>query len=153
MNLSEGKAMTSDHHLLRETKFDLHAETKGPALYEAASMIKYLIEGSADGFAYYLSEEVDDAPVVRGSGTHRQSGRAPVVILQQEGIFRTNCLDCLDRTNLVQTIISQIAIEAFLGHREQRASPDFWMRHSSLWADNGDVGVPCSDYSQSLLIL
>lgn len=28
---------------------------------------------------------------------------------------------------------------SFLGHRGQRAASDFWMRHSSLWADNGDA--------------
>lgn len=61
-----------------------------------------------------------------------------VVVLQQEGVFRTSCLDCLDHTNLIQTLISQMAVEAFLGHRGQFAASDFWMRHSSLWADNGD---------------
>jgi hypothetical protein len=32
-----------------------------------------------------------------------------------------------------------MAIESFLGHRGERAASDFWMRHSSLWADNGDA--------------
>ena len=31
-----------------------------------------------------------------------------------------------------------MALEEFLTHRRERASSDFWMRHSSLWADNGD---------------
>lgn len=128
---------SKDHQLLRETEFDFHAETKGPNGYEAASMVRNLIEESADGFAYYLSEEVDDA--TDASGQNEKSHLRPVVVLQQEGVFRTNCLDCLDRTNLIQTIISQMAIEAFLGHRGERATSDFWMRHSSLWADNGDA--------------
>jgi hypothetical protein len=130
-------ANSQDHQLLKETEFDFHAETKGPGGYEAASMVRHLIEESADGFAYYLSEEVDDTP--DDSKQSEKSQSRPVVVLQQEGVFRTNCLDCLDRTNLVQTIISQMAIEAFLGHRGERASSDFWMRHSSLWADNGDA--------------
>lgn len=49
-----------------------------------------------------------------------------------------SCLDCLDRTNLVQSLISQMAIEQFVLQHGERASSDFWMRHSSLWADNGD---------------
>ncbi|KAI9826467.1 MAG: hypothetical protein M1819_007360 [Sarea resinae] len=73
-----------------------------------------------------------------GDPAMRRPHKISSVVLQQEGIFRTNCLDCLDRTNLIQTIISQMAIESFLGHRRERASPDFWMRHSALWADNGD---------------
>ena len=122
-----------DQQLLRETEFDFHAETKGPNGYEAASLIRRLIENSAEGFAYYLSEEIEDQ--TDESKPHRRT----VVVLQQEGVFRTNCLDCLDRTNLIQTIISQMAIEAFLGHQGERAASDFWMRHSSLWADNGDA--------------
>ncbi|RDW77073.1 hypothetical protein BP6252_05126 [Coleophoma cylindrospora] len=129
-----GEKDAHDHQLLRETEYDFHAETKGPKGYEAASMIRRLIENSADGFAYYLSEEVED-PVEDAPGRGR---RRTVSVLQQEGVFRTNCLDCLDRTNLIQTIISQMSLESFLAHRGEHASPDFWMRHSALWADNGD---------------
>ncbi|RWA09046.1 hypothetical protein EKO27_g6064 [Xylaria grammica] len=43
------------------------------------------------------------------------------------------------RTNLIQTLISQMAVEAFLSHRADYAASDFWMRHSTLWADNGDA--------------
>lgn len=96
-----------DHQLLRDTEFDFHAETKGPNGYEAASMIRRLIENSADGFAYYLSEDIEDLAEEALQKSHRRT----VVVLQQEGVFRTNCLDCLDRTNLIQTIISQMAME------------------------------------------
>lgn len=123
-----------DHVLLRATHYDFHAETKGPAGYEAAREIRRYIEDSVDGFAYFLAEEADDPTLTN----QRRGEPRLVVVLQQEGVFRTNCLDCLDRTNLIQTLISQMAMEAFLGHRGQRASPDFWMRHSTLWADNGD---------------
>lgn len=121
--------------LLRETEYDFHAETKGPNGYEAASMIRRLIEPSADGFAYYLSEDIEDPADDSRGKSHQRT----VVLLQQEGVFRTNCLDCLDRTNLIQTIISQMAVESFLGHRGVLAASDFWMRHSTLWADNGDA--------------
>jgi hypothetical protein len=137
INQVSSQRHVSDHTLLRETEFDFHAETKGPNGYEAASMIRNYIQESADGFAYYLSEQVED-PAEASEGSAKHSWRS-VVVLQQEGVFRTNCLDCLDRTNLIQTIISQMALEAFLSHRGERASQDFWMRHSSLWADNGDA--------------
>ncbi|KAI9172009.1 Inositol-1,4,5-trisphosphate 5-phosphatase 1 [Paramyrothecium foliicola] len=129
-----GVAGSTDHALLRETHYDFHAETKGPAGYEAARGIRRYIEDSSDGFAYYLAEETHDSAEDLHSGSHTRM----VVVLQQEGAFRTNCLDCLDRTNLIQTLISQMAVEAFLGHRGEFAASDFWMRHSSLWADNGD---------------
>jgi synaptojanin len=130
-----GEKSGQDHALLTSTEYDFHAETKGPSGYEAAQQIRRKIENSADGFAYYLAEEMDDSPDEKHhTGGHRRY----VVVLQQEGVFRTNCLDCLDRTNLIQTIISQMAVESFLGHRAEHAAPDFWMRHSTLWADNGD---------------
>ncbi|KAM0255158.1 hypothetical protein ACHAQJ_006081 [Trichoderma viride] len=122
---------SEDHALLRGTHYDFHAETKGPAGYEAARGIRRYIENSSDGFAYYLAEGHHDS--------NDRTGERMVVVLQQEGVFRTNCLDCLDRTNLIQTLISQMAVEAFLGHRGEFAASDFWMRHSSLWADNGDA--------------
>ena len=129
---------STDHHLLKQSDFDFHAETKGPGGYEAAIMVKHLIEPAANGFAYYLSEDMDDA-LPDQSQPPGSSHRRAMVILQQEGVFRTNCLDCLDRTNLIQTIVSKMAIELFLSHRQTTATADFWMRHSSLWADNGDV--------------
>ncbi|KAL7802370.1 SacI homology domain-containing protein [Trichoderma aethiopicum] len=126
-----GQHQSEDHALLRETHYDFHAETKGPAGYEAARGIRRYIENSADGFAYFLAENHHDP--------NEKGDERMVVVLQQEGVFRTNCLDCLDRTNLIQTLISQMAVEAFLGHRGEFAASDFWMRHSSLWADNGDA--------------
>ncbi|TLD20392.1 hypothetical protein PspLS_08546 [Pyricularia sp. CBS 133598] len=128
------KHSQQDHALLRATEYDFHAETKGPQGYEAAKQIRHYIENSADGFAYYLSEVTRDSEEVG-----RPSAPRYVVLLQQEGVFRTNCLDCLDRTNLIQTLISQMAVETFLGHRGEFATSDFWMRHSSMWADNGDA--------------
>ncbi|KAK8124964.1 Inositol-1 4 5-trisphosphate 5-phosphatase 1 [Apiospora kogelbergensis] len=124
-----------DHTLLRVTDYDFHAETKTLG-YEAAKDIRNYIEHSADGFAYYLAEEMNDA----GDTVPDHLGRnRMVVVLQQEGVFRTNCLDCLDRTNLIQTLISQLALQSFLNHRAEYASSDFWVRHSTLWADNGDA--------------
>ncbi|KAI1150603.1 SacI homology domain-containing protein [Nemania diffusa] len=129
------QANSSDHALLRETDYDFHAETKA-AGYEVAREIRRYIENSADGFAYYLAEQTDD--MVEFANEPKNDVRM-VVVLQQEGVFRTNCLDCLDRTNLIQTLISQMAVEAFLSHRAEYAASDFWMRHSTLWADNGDA--------------
>lgn len=128
---------TSENRLI-ESQFDFHAETRGPGGYEAASMVKRLIQDRANGFAYFLCEGMDSS--VQRSLSEKNAGQVGrAVILQQEGIFRTNCLDCLDRTNLIQTIISQMALEQFLRHRNEHTINDFWARHSSLWADNGDV--------------
>lgn len=125
-----------ENELIKLTEYDFHAETRGPGGYEMASMISQWIQGSAEGFAYYLSEEVEQR--IRENGQQHIIKR-PSTILQQEGVFRTNCLDCLDRTNLVQTIISKMALEIFLSHKALGGNQDFWVRHSSMWADNGDA--------------
>ncbi|KAF3942204.1 Synaptojanin-1 [Dactylella cylindrospora] len=116
--------------LVKATEFDFHEETR--AGYEAAAQIRRFIENSADSFAYFLTEDVDH-------DNDETTTPHSAVILQQEGVFRTNCLDCLDRTNLIQQIISQMAIERFLRHRNERAISELWARHSVLWADNGDA--------------
>ncbi|TKX25203.1 inositol-1,4,5-trisphosphate 5-phosphatase-like protein [Elsinoe australis] len=132
------KADSSSHDLIRQTDYDFHAETRGQG-YDAAQSIKHWLQDSADAFVYFLAEEVEEEPKA-GGRREKVSIRRPVTILQQEGTFRTNCLDCLDRTNVVQTIISQMALEEFIRHRgERRSSADFWLRHSTLWADNGDA--------------
>ncbi|PLB36711.1 SacI domain and endonuclease/exonuclease/phosphatase family protein [Aspergillus candidus] len=128
--------LPSDHTLLRMTNFDFHAEARGPLGYGASSQIKHEISHSLYGFAHFLSEENNTTMSTdeRPSPSSRSS-----VILQQEGVFRTNCLDCLDRTNLVQTIISSMALEAFVLQQRGIYSSDIQLRHSSLWADNGDA--------------
>jgi hypothetical protein len=131
-----GEKGSHEHELIRSTEYDFHAETRGPGGYEMASGISRFIRASADSFAYYLSEEVDEHT---GSNGQDYVIRRPTTILQQEGVFRTNCLDCLDRTNLVQTIISKMSLDLFLNHKGLGASQDFWVRHSSMWADNGDA--------------
>ncbi|KIW80466.1 hypothetical protein Z517_07082 [Fonsecaea pedrosoi CBS 271.37] len=125
-----------EHHLLHETEFDFHERTRGPTGYEAAKAIRPYLDASAESFVYFLSEEIEEVAVEQG---RRKLVRRPIVIMQQNGIFRVNCLDCLDRTNLIQGLISQMALELFLSHRDERGNSDFWMRHSALWADNGDV--------------
>lgn len=137
LNQVIGSGGASENRLI-QSQFDFHAETKGPGGYEAASMVRRLIQDRADSFAYLLHDAIDQKGTY-GNVSAKSAQRESNVILQQEGVFRTNCLDCLDRTNLIQTIISQMAIELFLSHRSERATADFWMRHSSLWADNGDA--------------
>lgn len=139
LNQTIGSQGAAGNRLI-QSQFDFHAETKGPGGYEAASMIRRLIQDRANSFAYLLCDAIDESGTAASQHKNR-SQQQSAVILQQEGVFRTNCLDCLDRTNLIQTIISQMAIELFLSHRGERATADFWMRHSSLWADNGDVCI------------
>ncbi|KAJ7180325.1 inositol polyphosphate phosphatase [Mycena crocata] len=63
------------------------------------------------------------------------------MVTDQKGIFRTNCLDCLDRTNFVQDIVSRTTLEQYilLVRREWIHSNSLWTHHRELWAENGDA--------------
>ena len=62
------------------------------------------------------------------------------IVEQQQGVFRVNCLDCLDRTNYVQDVISSITLTHFLQsiNSPLKNSQTLWAAHRMLWADNGD---------------
>ena len=81
------KGNESEHDFLEETYFDFHVETRGATGYEAARLIRRYIENSAEGFAYFLIQEVKDDP--KTTNGRKQTLKRPVVVLQQEGIFRT----------------------------------------------------------------
>ncbi|CAI4811209.1 CIC_collapsed_G0051690.mRNA.1.CDS.1 [Saccharomyces cerevisiae] len=78
------------------------------------------------------------------SGYYSYDVREKKNISEQHGIFRTNCLDCLDRTNLAQQIISLAAFRTFLedfrliGSNSFIDDDDFVSKHNTLWADHGD---------------
>ncbi|CUS07201.1 unnamed protein product [Tuber aestivum] len=126
-----------DSSLLEVTEYDFHAETKGPSGYAAASMISRIIKPSADAFGFFLMQSSSHGS--NHGASRRGQKETEFAVLQQEGVFRTNCLDCLDRTNLVQGILSKMAIESFLEQTGKNFGHEFWIRHSTLWADNGDA--------------
>eukprot|EP01129_Flabellula_baltica_P006797 TRINITY_DN2586_c0_g1_i1.p1 TRINITY_DN2586_c0_g1~~TRINITY_DN2586_c0_g1_i1.p1 ORF type:complete len:952 (+),score=154.71 TRINITY_DN2586_c0_g1_i1:100-2856(+) len=71
------------------------------------------------------------------------------VLDEQKGVFRTNCLDCLERTNYTQT---QIGIE--VAYRLLNARSSTARILSNLWKSNGDnigkaySGTPISKHSK-----
>uniref|UniRef100_A0A8C1ZAA5 Inositol polyphosphate-5-phosphatase F n=1 Tax=Cyprinus carpio TaxID=7962 RepID=A0A8C1ZAA5_CYPCA len=66
------------------------------------------------------------------------------VICQQEGIFRVNCMDCLDRTNVVQAAIARVVMEQQLKKLgvmppEQPLPLKCYRIYQVMWANNGDT--------------
>lgn len=60
----------------------------------------------------------------------------------QSGILRTNCMDCLDRTNVVQSACGQWALEQQMeaeGFAMDLRTDISTQGFNSLWADNGDA--------------
>jgi hypothetical protein len=58
----------------------------------------------------------------------------------QGGTVRTNCIDCLDRTNVVQSVIARAFVAERLGQpgAAQLSPPELEAAFKVLWAENGD---------------
>ncbi|KAK3718355.1 Inositol-1,4,5-trisphosphate 5-phosphatase 1 [Vermiconidia calcicola] len=135
LNEQPEKRQESEHKHLKSITYDFHAETRGN--YDAARGIRRHIVDSAVAFDYFLTEDTTETIFHNG---RKSSVYGQNEVLKQNGIFRTNCLDCLDRTNVVQTNLSEMMLEMFLTQQgENRPTSDFWARHGMLWADNGDT--------------
>lgn len=103
--------------------FDLHAECRG-GNYDNVSLLLNNARHYLDDHGYFLMDTTDNH-----------------IICTQSGVFRTNCMDCLDRTNLVQNEISRMALQGYLDNRFSRhwnALESLKSRHSHLFAENGD---------------
>ena len=70
----------------------------------------------------------------------------PLPTKTQEGVFRTNCIDCLDRTNVVQSLLARCSLERqlkdmdVLEPNESLIDQDvFEFVFKNTWADNADA--------------
>uniref|UniRef100_A0A182QZ36 Phosphatidylinositol-3-phosphatase SAC1 n=1 Tax=Anopheles farauti TaxID=69004 RepID=A0A182QZ36_9DIPT len=65
----------------------------------------------------------------------------------QQGVFRTNCIDCLDRTNVVQSLIAKRSLEQSLvklglfraGEKHIDPNSLFESVFKAVWANNADL--------------
>ncbi|EHY54367.1 hypothetical protein HRR83_008050 [Exophiala dermatitidis] len=110
--------------------FDFHAECRGMK-FENVSRLVDKIEPTINRFG----ETIISTPPPTGS----TAGGVEVI---QSGIIRTNCMDCLDRTNVAQSAFGQYMLQKDLGAEgfeidllhDQSTT---WF--NTLWADNGDA--------------
>lgn len=101
------------------TDFDFHQETS--KTYADATRVLPLLNDSFQNFDYFLYD-LDNS----------------TILLEQSGTFRTNCLDCLDRTNVVQQVISMQTLAEYFHSRNIRDFSTLKNKHSTLWANHGD---------------
>ena len=114
--------------------FDFHSETKGLRWHRAELLMDRLINGLSRG-GYFRGAENPGAP---GGPLDTRSVQSSVV--------RTNCMDCLDRTNVVQSMlgrwaVTQQLVEAGILQAGEAANDDpvFEDLFRNIWADNADV--------------
>lgn len=114
--------------------FDFHSETKGLRWHRAELLMDRLIHGLSRG-GYFRGVESPGAP-----------GGPLDIRSVQTSVVRTNCMDCLDRTNVVQSMlgrwaVTQQLVEAGILHPGETANDDtaFEDLFRNIWADNADV--------------
>lgn len=114
--------------------FDFHNETKGLQWHRAQLLLNQLTDGLVKG-QYFRGVDMPADP----------QGRLEIRN-QQTAVVRTNCMDCLDRTNVVQTMIGRWTLSRQLldiGILKPGESADddatFKDLFRNVWADNADV--------------
>jgi len=108
--------------------FDFHKECKA-LNWDRLSILHDILVNDITAFGFFYS-----------------SVRNPTDTRTQGGFFRTNCMDCLDRTNVVQSVIAKEALKQQLvflkiidnSVRSLDELYDFSHIFKNLWADNGD---------------
>ncbi|KAF5389930.1 hypothetical protein D9757_003649 [Collybiopsis confluens] len=105
-------------------EYDFHRETKGMK-YENIIHLVNAMERTFDAQAFFW---VSDG----------------VVLSQQKGVFRINCIDCLDRTNVVQSAFARNILNKQLSAVALLAPPTIERAETDrvfndIWANNGDA--------------
>jgi len=134
--IETGGPSRSQFDRLHYIYFDFHAETKGLQMHRAQLLIDRMHEA-------LVAQQYFRAVDMPGS---RIDGRLEVRSLQTS-VVRTNCMDCLDRTNVVQSLLARWTLDRMFvdlglmskGSRFADEDPAFEFMFRNLWADNADV--------------
>jgi hypothetical protein len=130
----EPSARTQKMDRLHYIYFDFHNETKGLKWHRAQLLLNQLLDGLKKG-QYF-----------RGVEMPGDTAGALETRLAQSAVVRTNCMDCLDRTNVVQSMLGRWAITTQLidvgvlrPGEESKDDAEFEVLFRNMWADNADV--------------
>ncbi|GJE90764.1 SacI homology domain-containing protein [Phanerochaete sordida] len=106
------------------TDYDFHTETKGMK-YENISKLIDQMQRTFEGQGYlWISNDL--------------------IMSQQKGVFRVNCIDCLDRTNVVESAFARHVLNRQLGAVALQQPSDGSRSETDVvfndvWANNGDA--------------
>ncbi|KAF8939570.1 inositol polyphosphate 5-phosphatase [Dissophora ornata] len=105
------------------TKFDYHSQVKGGNYDQLQGLLNH-VRGDCERYGYFYHDLISNT-----------------IVQTQRGVFRTNCLDCLDRTNVIQSNLSKEAVESLFHSLVPQGSRigALMLMHSELWANNGDL--------------
>ena len=130
----EPSRSTQEYERLHYIYFDFHNETKGLKWHRAQVLLDQLTDGLVKG-QYFRGVDMPADAQGRLETRNRQTA-----------VVRTNCMDCLDRTNVIQTMVARFILTRQLQDigvlRPGESADDdatFKDLFRNIWADNADV--------------
>ena len=143
------KNMPSLKNSVKHTWFDFHAECrKSNGGWNKLNVLLELLEDDMERHGYFSARPTS------------QDGSFKILRIQ-EGVIRTNCMDCLDRTNVVQSLFARkllfrqlqqrptsgkqrnLALEYVIAFTKKDPLHLPWgegeISHRLIWADNADA--------------
>lgn len=134
VRIIEQDTVKQEFDRLHYVYFDFHNETKGLKWHRAQLLLDELHEPLLRQQYFHGIYSAND-----------RTGRVEVRN-RQTSVVRTNCMDCLDRTNVVQSMLGRFSLNRMLQdlqmlRRGQAAQEDEQFEHlfRNIWADNADV--------------
>jgi hypothetical protein len=89
---------------IKYTWFDFHGECKNMQWHHLSKLVNEVI----DSIQKYKYGQYRVYKTVKFSNKNEETEVPKIIVLQtQTGVFRTNCMDCLDRTNVVQSVLAR----------------------------------------------
>lgn len=115
--------------------FDYHSETKGMKMHKAHALVDKLQDALVEQ-GYFRGVDMP------ASADQKIDARS-----LQTSVMRTNCMDCLDRTNVVQSMFARHMLDRMFedlgllarGATFRDEDEAFEVLFRNLWADNADV--------------
>ncbi|XP_069028117.1 phosphatidylinositol-3-phosphatase SAC1-B [Embiotoca jacksoni] len=128
LELAFDKMVTSlGNGMIKYVAFDFHKECSQMRWHRLELLLDMVSETQED-FGYFLVDA---------------DGK---VLQNQEGTFRSNCMDCLDRTNVIQNLLARRSLQSQLQrmgvlhvNQQVEEQADFEKMYKNAWADNADA--------------
>ncbi|XP_070823104.1 phosphatidylinositol-3-phosphatase SAC1-B [Chaetodon trifascialis] len=128
LELAFDKMVTSlGNGMIKYIAFDFHKECSRMR-WNRLQILLDIVAEMQDEFGYFLVDA---------------DGK---VLLNQEGTFRSNCMDCLDRTNVIQSLLARRSLQSQLQRmgvlpmgQQIEEKADFEKIYKNAWADNADA--------------
>ncbi|ELK33358.1 Phosphatidylinositide phosphatase SAC1 [Myotis davidii] len=135
--------------MIRYIAFDFHKECKNMR-WDRLSILLDRVAEMQDELSYFLVDS---------------TGK---VVTNQEGVFRSNCMDCLDRTNVIQSLLARRSLQAQLQRlgvlhvgQKLEEQDEFEKIYKNAWADNANAcakqyagtGALKTDFTRQAMLL